>query len=71
MRTRTLAAALSAALAFAGAPFLQTTGTPSADLILINGRVYTVDEAKPWAAKGATGAMIRTLVELGRSTIPR
>jgi len=29
------------------------------------------DEAKPWAAKGATGAMIRTLVELGRSPVPR
>jgi leucyl aminopeptidase len=29
------------------------------------------DEAKSWAAKGATGAMIRTLVELGRNQIPR
>jgi leucyl aminopeptidase len=29
------------------------------------------DEAKPWVAKGATGAMIRTLVELGRNNIPR
>jgi len=29
------------------------------------------DEAKPWVAKGATGAMIRTLVELGRNQIPR
>ena len=30
-----------------------------------------VDEAKSWVAKGATGAMIRTLVELGRGAIPR
>ena len=29
------------------------------------------DESKAWMAKGATGAMIRTLVELGRAPIPR
>ena len=29
------------------------------------------DEVKSWTARGATGAMIRTLVELGRGTIPR
>jgi leucyl aminopeptidase len=29
------------------------------------------DEAKPWMARGATGAMIRTLVELGRAPLPR
>ena len=29
------------------------------------------DEAKAWMGKGATGAMIRTLVELGRAPIPR
>ena len=28
------------------------------------------DETKPWAPKGATGAMIRTLVELGRAPDP-
>jgi leucyl aminopeptidase len=29
------------------------------------------EETKPWMARGATGAMIRTLVELGRSALPR
>jgi leucyl aminopeptidase len=29
------------------------------------------DELKPHIARGATGAMIRTLVELGRGTLPR
>jgi len=29
------------------------------------------DEARSWTPKGATGAMIRTLVELGRGAIPR
>jgi len=29
------------------------------------------DEAKAWMPKGATGAMIRTLVELGRDPLPR
>lgn len=29
------------------------------------------DEQKPWMPKGATGAMIRTLVELGRAGAPR
>jgi leucyl aminopeptidase len=29
------------------------------------------DEQKPWMARGATGAMVRTLVELGRGAIPR
>lgn len=29
------------------------------------------DEQKPWMPKGATGAMIRTLVELGRAGTPR
>jgi leucyl aminopeptidase len=30
-----------------------------------------MDEAKSWGAKGATGSMIRTLVELGRTGLPR
>lgn len=29
------------------------------------------DETKPWTGRGATGAMVRTLVELGRNPLPR
>ncbi|MCC7125441.1 MAG: leucyl aminopeptidase [Acidobacteria bacterium] len=29
------------------------------------------EDSKPWLARGATGTMIRTLVELGRAPIPR
>jgi len=45
---RVSALAIVAALAIAAPQARQTSALP-ADLVLINGRVYTVDGAKPWA----------------------
>jgi predicted amidohydrolase YtcJ len=45
MKPLVLFAAATAAMA--GLP--QSAPAPAADLILVNGRVYTVDEARPWA----------------------
>jgi predicted amidohydrolase YtcJ len=39
---------LAAVIVMAGAAGVMAQGQPPADLILLNGRIYTVDSARPW-----------------------
>jgi predicted amidohydrolase YtcJ len=60
---------LAAVLVAAGAAGLMAQGPPPADLILVNGRVYTVDAARPWVeAVAIAGDRITHVGTSGRSS---
>ena len=71
--------ALLSVLAVSGVPLLQKPAARPADLVLVNGRVYTVDTATPWAEAVAvrgdrivavgTTAAVRALADAGTRVI--
>ncbi len=57
-----------------GRPAAQPPAAPSADLLLVNGRVYTLDPARPWAEaiaiRGSRIAAVGSTAEIRRAAPP-